>query len=369
MLPEDPERLRVLYVSGASWSGSTLLEQMLSQLRGVASVGELYWLWKPFWPEMQCECGEPFADCEFWRTVLEKAYGHDADAVRGRVEALGGGFVRHSIWPLVTNASSPVRPRAVLRELAELVQPIYESVAAVTGASTIVDTTKVGMWGIAASRAPRLDVRVVHLVRDPLGYVSSDSQPRQRAYPLSEQVRGRHPARSAVTWALQNLSGDLSRTLVDERAVVLYRDLVTYPRQTLEQVARIAGLDVDVSKVVAGNALTVRTLGHAIGGSSKRPRVGTTEIRDHGPGDGGAAPFAVRTAAAMAAPLWLHYRRAACRSIQHEHERVPPRIGTGAPARGFAATRDFVRKETPPMAPTTAGAPEPDHDDRRAQGF
>ena len=209
-------------------------------------------------------------------------------------------------------------------------QPIYESVAAVAGASTIVDTTKVGMWGITASRPPRLDVRVVHLVRDPVGYVSSDSKPRQRAYPLSTYVRRRHPARSLVTWALQNLSGDLSRTQVDERAVILYRDLVTYPRQTLEHVARIAGHDVDASSIVTDRALTVRTLGHTIGGSTTRPAVGTTEIRNHGPGDGDAAPLAVRASALLASPLWLHYRRAARRSIHHDHELLSPRIGTRA---------------------------------------
>jgi hypothetical protein len=49
------DRVHVAFVAGAGLSGSTLLEQSLSQVEGCFTLGELYWMWKPYWPLMVCE--------------------------------------------------------------------------------------------------------------------------------------------------------------------------------------------------------------------------------------------------------------------------------------------------------------------------
>ena len=74
----------VAFIAGAGWSGSTLLEQALAQIDGCFSVGELYWLWRPYWSSMECECGRDFSACEFWREVLDDAYGTEQDDKIGR---------------------------------------------------------------------------------------------------------------------------------------------------------------------------------------------------------------------------------------------------------------------------------------------
>ena len=64
-------KIRLAFIAGAGLSGSTLLEQALSQIEGCFTIGELYWMWKPWWPLAVCECGEQFGNCPFWQGVLE----------------------------------------------------------------------------------------------------------------------------------------------------------------------------------------------------------------------------------------------------------------------------------------------------------
>ena len=70
--PKPPARTRVAFIAGASWSGSTLLEQELAQFDDCISVGETFWIWDRDWPRMTCECGKKFDDCEFWPAVLTR---------------------------------------------------------------------------------------------------------------------------------------------------------------------------------------------------------------------------------------------------------------------------------------------------------
>jgi len=48
-------KIRLAFIAGAGLSGSTLLEQALSQVEGCFTIGELYWMWKQWWPLAVCE--------------------------------------------------------------------------------------------------------------------------------------------------------------------------------------------------------------------------------------------------------------------------------------------------------------------------
>lgn len=67
--------MKVLYIVSDRRSGSTLLENLLSQISGVISVGELAYLKSHFdrddekfkvW-NWQCSCGENIENCPFWK--------------------------------------------------------------------------------------------------------------------------------------------------------------------------------------------------------------------------------------------------------------------------------------------------------------
>jgi hypothetical protein len=283
--PKAADAQRVAFIAGTSWSGSTLLEQGLAQLDGWVSIGEPFWIWDRAFPLMQCECGAEFGRCEFWQTVLRESYGRDQYAVREQVRVQARGLWRHSILPTLAH-SDAVRPSQALAELGDLVAPIYESVARLTGATTVVDASKSGLWGLALAGATRVDLRVIHLVRDPESYLASDGRTRAIPFPPGATRPPRPPTRSLLTWLLLHLEADLLSRQDACSTTVLYEDLVRDPGGTAGAVARTIDPAADVGRVFDGDRLVVRSAGHAIGGNPRRPGPGPTTIADeHGPED------------------------------------------------------------------------------------
>jgi hypothetical protein len=302
----------VVFIAGTSWSGSTILEQALAQIEGWSSVGELYWLWDPQWPQMVCECGEEFGACPFWSAVLEEAYGSHREAIRSRVHDRGAGLLRHSILPTLTTAADLSNPGGALAELGSMIEPVYRSVAKVTGEDTVVDASKSGLWGLAVSLADSLDVRAVHLVRDPLGFVASDGNAREVPFPLGATRPPRPPARSLITWLLNHLEAEVLARHAAQDVVVLYEELVRAPNATIRRV--VSGLTplAGVDRVIVDDAIRVRRAGHAIGGNPRRPGPGRTSISRRGlQGAPPMAPLVRRTLMPLANSRYRHYARAA----------------------------------------------------------
>jgi hypothetical protein len=274
----DEPSVRVAFIAGTSWCGSTILEQALGQLDGCVTLGEPFWIWDPYWPRMHCECGREYRACEFWQTALEDAYGVRRDAIRADIYARSHGLWRHSIIPTLANAKSRFHPKEALSELGAMVAPIYAAAARVSGATTVIDASKAGLWGLAISMVESVDLTVVHLVRDPMGYVASDSRSRELPYPPGAMRPGRPQFRSLITWLLLNLEADLLTRRVPGSIRVRYEDLAKNPAPVAARVARAIGLDADMSHLFTDHALTVHHAGHAIGGNPRRPRAGQTVI-------------------------------------------------------------------------------------------
>jgi hypothetical protein len=280
--PGAADAQQVAFIAGTSWSGSTLLEQGLAQLDGWVSVGEPFWIWDPAFPLMHCECGAEFGRCEFWQTVLHEAYGRERHVVREQVRVQARGLWRHSILPTLAHADA-VRPSHALGELGDLVTPLYDTVARLSGATTVVDASKSGLWGLALASASRIDLRVIHLVRDPESFLASDGRTREVPYPPGATRPPRPPSRSLLTWLLLHFEADLLSRHDTNSTTVLYEDLVHDPAATAGSVARAIEPTADVRRVFDGDRLLVRTTGHAIGGNPRRPGPGPTVITDEHP--------------------------------------------------------------------------------------
>ena len=71
--------LKVIYVVGSSFSGSTVLAALLGQHPEVISAGELgNWTRRKKVQHIPCSCGLPWQDCPFWKDVQDRwlAEGH-----------------------------------------------------------------------------------------------------------------------------------------------------------------------------------------------------------------------------------------------------------------------------------------------------
>ena len=277
-MAREQAKVRVAFIAGAGLSGSTLLEQALSQVDGCMSIGELYWMWKPYWPMMVCECGEQFSTCPFWQTVLAEAYGSEQDAVRARLGVLGDGLVAHSIAPTLVHSKTKFRLKASFAEIGALLEPIYRAIAANAGSAIIVDAAKSGLWGLCVSSATSIEPSVIHLVRDPRGFSYSNARARAFHYPPGSMTTPRGPTRSLVNWLLSNLEAEVLARRAEIKTTVLYEDLTRDPFAMAARITRTLGLDSDIGTVFRDGTLVVSRVGHAIGGNPRRPQFGSTVI-------------------------------------------------------------------------------------------
>lgn len=305
-----PQRCHVAFVAGAGLSGSTLLEQALSQVEGCFSLGELYWMWKPYWPLMVCECGEQFRSCPFWQAVVGEVFGDEQEIVRARMESLGGGFIRHNVLPWIRNSHPHHRIDRTARELGAVMAAVYESVARHSGASVVVDATKAALWGMCASTAPGIELSVVRMIRDPRGFAFSNARSRDFHYPPGSRTTPRGAARSYANWMVCNLAADRLQRRASRTAFVFYDQFADDPVVAVRPVAVMLGLNPEAGGAIHHDALVIDRVGHAIGGNPRRPRRGTTSIRVDDEWRTAARP-AARALSRVALPQWQHYRRLA----------------------------------------------------------
>lgn len=306
--PEDT--VRVGFLAGAGLSGTTLLEQSLSQIEGCFTLGELYWMWKPYWPLMVCECGEQFRSCPFWQSVIDDVFGIEQEVMRARVESLGEGFIRHSILPTIRNSRPHHRLDSSFRELGSVMAAVYHAVARHAGASVVVDATKASLWGLCAATAPDVDMSIIRMVRDPRGFAFSNARSRDFHYPPGSKTTPRGTARSYANWLLSNLTADWLQHRTAESVVVFYDQFAADPVDSVRPIARLLGLNPDASCAITHDSLVIDRVGHAIGGNPRRPLRGVTAIAVDDEWMRSAKP-SVRALSPVALPLWRRYRRAA----------------------------------------------------------
>lgn len=277
---EDP--VRVLYIGGCGRSGSTLLDRALGQVAGVCAVGEMVHLWRRGLGEDHlCGCGAPFSACPFWRAVGERAFGG-----WGRLEAdalvrLQRSVDRNRFIPLMVARDLAPGYRRRLVRYADHLAALYRALAETSGASVIVDSSKHASYAYLLREVPGIDLRVIHLVRDPRGVAHSWTKEirKPEVTARSEYMPRYHPARMAFRWMAYNSAFHALQQLGVPTRFLRYESLVTHPEEHLRVILGFAGLQPDNPLgFLAGTTLELAPT-HSVAGNPMRFRRGRIELR------------------------------------------------------------------------------------------
>lgn len=274
--------MKVLYIAGVGRSGSTLLERMLGALPGAVNAGELNAIFSRVVPQDQrCGCEQPFSRCPFWTAVGEEAFG-GWGAVSARMAELQPRVVRQRHVPRLATG---VAPAAYLRDLDEYLDAhdrLYRAIAAVSGAEVVVDASKSTAQLFALRRVPDLDLRILHLVRDPRGVAHSwGKQGIRKPQSRTGDAMGTYsPPRLAALWTALELECSVLAASSPRTAHVRYEDLVDRPRATLRQALGEVGLPADEGDLVhVGRRSVVLGRSHGVAGSRTRFVAGHIALR------------------------------------------------------------------------------------------
>lgn len=277
--------VQVLFVMGKGRSGSTLLDNVLGQVPGLFSTGELLHIWDwALGKGVLCGCGEDVLDCPVWSTVLGKGFGirsreHDA----ARIEAISRDYRTvaryHQVPRLFTRRRSGRWP--ALRRYATATAELYRTIAEVTGAQVVVDSSKSPLNAAALGLIDGIDGAVVHLVRDPraVGYSWARTKSWTDRTERGEMPRF-GPLHTSASWTVRNLGAELVvRRWPPSRTTRLrYEDFVRNPRPNIERLLEL--VDMPHDDLPFRDARTV-SLGptHTVGGNPGRMSTGDVLIQ------------------------------------------------------------------------------------------
>ena len=266
---------RVLYVAGTGRSGSTLLARILDQTDGVFAAGELRYVWQRGLLENRlCGCGELFSHCPFWTEVMARAFGGDADVDARRVLADQRALTRLRQVPRILTIGARPTPAEYLRTLSRL----YRAVAEVSGSEVVVDSSKLPSYGFVLAQVPDLDVRFVHLVRDPRG--AAYSWTRRKSSPDSDTGMQRMSVlKSASLWLAWNASAPAMFRDPSRYRVIRYEDLVDRPRDVIDQILTFVGREGNDTPFVGERTVSLER-SHTVAGNPNRLQSGRVELRE-----------------------------------------------------------------------------------------
>ncbi len=265
---------KVIYIIGSGRNGSTLLSRLMGQVPGCWAVGEIRSIWTRMMDDNYCGCGEPFSHCAFWSRVVERAFQDEPGFDAARVRQLALRLDRIRRLPTVMRTDGP----AELAELRRLIARLYRAVAAESGCSVVVDSSKTFGHLAILQGIPELAITPVHLLRDPRGvaYSWAKSKTRPDHHHGAEYMPRYSPTRTAVMGYLNLLAEVVpaSRPLT-----IRYEDLVESPRPVLESILDAAGVrPTPRLDFLHGHTAELRPV-HTVAGNPSRMASGPTELK------------------------------------------------------------------------------------------
>jgi Sulfotransferase family len=307
------EPVRVLYVMGHGWSGSTILGNLLGELDGFFHAGELRRLWGEALPSgAPCGCGRPIGECPVWSKVVAHPAVSGLDPVQVDRWHLRSTPVRRTLSLLRRRpdrgpTQGPAQDESHFessldRDLAgylNAAERLYRAVAEVMEARVIVDTSKRAGDAAALLLMPGVDPFFVHLIRDPRGVAYSWARRKEP---------GHGPAATARDWMAFNLLDEAIRRRAGKgRSVrIRYEDLVNDPADALRSATRLMGEHVDEFPVRSGREALLR-VNHGVMGNPSRFVTGEVQLREDKEWKGALSRGRRAAVTALTAPLLARY--------------------------------------------------------------
>jgi hypothetical protein len=302
---------KLVYVASIGRSGSTLLELLVGAHPDVATMGELH-----LWPHeialghsrLPCGCGLPLEACTFWQEMRRRADPLIAppprlDAFREHLDygkALRLGRLRDFSS---RSGSNPLIDRYAANT--QFVMATFADLAE-------EQTGRRPAWLVDASKDPyrlnwlirsgRLDITVLHIVRNAAGFVHSE---RKNLGDPDGLPLLRLAARKSAAWRLQHLLVRRSAALLPSGryGLVRYEDLATEPGRVVAEVQALLGCSPDPSVI---DTFRDRRF-HAVGGNPMRHKADGITLDERWRTE--LAPFAQRITQLVSGPAGGRHRR------------------------------------------------------------
>jgi hypothetical protein len=298
--------VRVVYIVGTMRSGSTMLGDLLGQVPGYIHIGELVHIWEHgLRHDWLCGCGVKFSQCPLWSRVVPLSFG---DPPRVDVQAmidLGRRWSRIRNLLLLASAGGRERIHRAMAPHTDAMIELYGAIREVSGAEVIVDSSKRPLFAWLAAPRPEVDVRVLHLTRDPRAVAYS--RRRLKFNPDKQRNMGGHgPVSTSVAWlSRSSVAAALWERSARETDYILvrYEDFAAAPRRAFERVLEWLGEDQQKAGVIGPEGDYLAVPGHTIAGNPVRFKSGVVKVKLDAEWQRKASPWDNFLVSALTSPL------------------------------------------------------------------
>jgi hypothetical protein len=263
-------KVRLLYILAASHSGSTLTAMLLNAHPEVCSVGELKATSLGDVDRYRCSCRKMILECPFWIRVTEEMglQGFDFSIAKGGTDFRCGAnpYVLKLLQPLyrggvlesVRDAMLLMSPRwrAQVQRIQDTNWALMSNVLLLTRKTVVVDSSKIGIRLKLLMKNPRLDIKILRVLRDGRAVSLTHTDPANFADAQRADLRGggqggvrdserlsmEHAARE---WRRSNEEADalLKGVNRSQWMEIRYEDLCRRPEMTLAEIFQFVGVD------------------------------------------------------------------------------------------------------------------------------
>jgi len=168
---------KVVFIGAVGRSGTTLLERTASTAPHMIALGEVVHLWdRSLAAGEPCGCGLAFVDCPFWSAVGECAFGGWRHVDIDRITADRRAVDRNRYIPfLLAPRFAPRHFREAHDRSVSILERLYGGISAASGLDSpvLIDSSKHPSYLFLLRSVPGLDLRLLHVVRDPRGVAHS----------------------------------------------------------------------------------------------------------------------------------------------------------------------------------------------------
>jgi hypothetical protein len=313
-----PTRTRVLSIVGPGRSGTTILGNILGEVEGITNAGELRWLWRRGLVEQRpCGCGLPPAQCARWSAVLDRFWRERvpdarADDLPAAIESVLAAqrqvLLRRNRLRAIASAAGRETSWEALRCMRDVTALLCRSLAEVTQARLVVDTSKLPHLAALLARADDIDHYVLHVVRDPRAVAFSWRRPKQLPVSSGHTTMATQGTRTSVGfWTESCVGAELLRRHVppDRWLFLRYEDFVASPKTHVDQVLDFLSVPA-AGPFVSGDTVRLGT-NHTLAGNPNRFRTGLVPISDDDEWRSRMSPRDQRVIASATLPFLLRY--------------------------------------------------------------
>ncbi len=284
-LQDTMNRIKVIFITGSSRSGTTLLDRILGQVPGFFSLGEVFYIWERGILQNQlCGCGKPFRDCEFWSQVIDEFSAYHStdflDILQLQREVTRIRNIPYFIFPSLRPKSFQLK----LHKYTVMLATLYRTIANVSNASILIDSSKFAPHGFVLKQIPYLDLFVIHIMRDSRGVVYSLQRKKVRPeiYWRTEYMpRAETWLKGTRVWLIDNFLAHILRITTKNSRLLRYEKFVQNPRSVIEDLINWIGLpNPSILNPFHRERLIKLRVNHTVSGNPVRFVTGPVEIKE-----------------------------------------------------------------------------------------